>query len=182
MNMCTIPHPDSCSISQRPAGTILTSYSVTVIVTCLFLSAPIAQREMDQQVLPTLPKETTVTGIVVALGPRVIRDDDRCRQLLVVRATGRGNGKLQNRYLLVPRNYDCEAGDFTNQTFQNKRKWRFPIIRGADCDRTFEQIKDMPSVHPPGVFDSVPWMKFVPGNDGEKMSLKQNLLCYEING
>lgn len=101
---------------------------------------------------------------------------------MVVRTIGRGNGRLKNRYLLVPRNYGCDADDFTNESFENKRKWRFPLIRGADCDRTFEQIKDMPFVHPPGVFGSVPWMKFVPGNDGEKMSLKQKLLCYEING
>ncbi len=127
------------------------------------------------------PKQTTVTGIVVALGGRVIRDDGACRQLMVVRTTARGNGKLRNAYLLVPRNYNCDAGDFTNEMFQNKRKWRFPLIRGADCDRTFEQIKDMAFVHPPGVFGSVPWMKFVPGNDGEKMSLTQKLLCYEIS-
>lgn len=127
------------------------------------------------------PKQNTITGIVVALGGRVVRDDDRCRQIIVVRATGRGNGKLDNTYLLVGRNYDCDARDYMNEMFQNKRKWRFPLIRGADCDVTFEQIKNMPFVHPPGLSGSVPWMKFVLGNDGEKMSLKQKLLCYEIN-
>jgi hypothetical protein len=132
-----------------------------------------------QQKATKEPKQTTITGIVVALGGRVIRDDGRCRQLMVVRATGRGNGKSKNKYLLVPRNYDCNAGDFTNEMFQNKRKWRFPLIRGADCDRTFEQIKDLAFVHPQGVFGSVPWMKMVPGNDGEKLSLTQKLLCYE---
>jgi hypothetical protein len=136
----------------------------------------------DQQRAAKALKQTTVTGIVVALGARVIRDDGSCRQIVVVRATGPGNGKLKTAYLLVPRNYDCNAGDFTNEMFQKKRKWRFPLIRGVDCDRTFEQIKDMPFVHPPGVFGSVPWMKFVPGNGGERMSLKQKLLCYETNG
>ena len=136
----------------------------------------------NQQRSAKEPKQTTITGIVVALGQRVVRDDDRCRQLTVVRATARGNGNLKNKYLLVPRNFDCNDGDFTNAMFQNKRKWRFPLIRGADCDRTFEQIKDMTFVHPTGVGSSVPWMKMVPGNDGEEMSLTQKLLCYEING
>ena len=134
-----------------------------------------------QQTAANEPKQTTVTGIVVALGGRVIRDDDRCRQLMVVRTTGRGNGNLKNKYLLARRNYDCNAGDFTNEMFQNKRKWRFPLIRGADCDVTFEQVKDMPVVSP-GDLSRVPWLKMVPGNDGEKMSLTQHLLCYEING
>lgn len=136
----------------------------------------------NQQTSAKEPKQTTVTGIVVALGARAVRADNRCRQLTVVRATARGNGNLKNKYLLVPRNFDCADGDFTNEMFQNKRKWRFPLIRGADCDRTFEQIKHMTFVHPQGVFSSVLWMKMVPGNDGEKIALTQKLLCYEIDG
>ena len=136
----------------------------------------------NQQRSAKEPKQTTITGIVVALGERVVRHDDRCRQLTVVRATARGNGNLKNEYLLVPRNFDCNESDFTNEMFQNRRKWRFPLIRGVDCDRTFEQIRDISFVHPSGVFRSVRWMKMVPGNDGEKISSKQKLLCYEFNG
>jgi hypothetical protein len=138
--------------------------------------------DADQQMVTKQSERITVTGIVVALGGRVLRDDGACRQLMVVRTTSRGNGKLRNKYLLVPRNFDCKAGDFTSETFQNKRKWRFPLIPGADCSITFEQIRDIPSLHPLGVSSSVPWMKLVPGNDGEKMALTQKLLCYEING
>lgn len=136
---------------------------------------------MDQQASATLPKQTTVTGIVVALGGRVNRDDGRCRQLMVFQASGQERGKLKTRYLLVPRNYDCNAGDFTNEKFQNKRKWRFPLVRGADCDVTFEQVKYMPIVSP-GDLRRVLWIKPVPGNNGEQMSPTQKLLCYEIDG
>jgi len=72
------------------------------------------------------PQQTTITGIVVALGGRVVRDDGRCRQLMVVRATGPTKGTLKNKYLLVPRNYDCNAGDFTNEMFQNNGSGDFP--------------------------------------------------------
>ena len=167
----------------------MTSHCFLLIVTSLSflqleaaLPSSYANPNPNQHRSAKEPKQITVTGIVVALGQRVVRDDDRCRQLTVVRATARGNGNLKNKYLLVPRNFDCNDGDFTNAMFQNKRKWRFPLIRGADCDRTFEQIKDMTFVHPTGVGSSVRWMKMVPGNDGEEMSLTQKLLCYEING
>jgi len=129
----------------------------------------------------TLPKRTTVTGIVVALGGRVNRDDGRCRQLMVFRVTGRENGALKNKYLLVPRNYDCNAGDYTNEMFQNKRKWRFPLVRGVDCDTTFEAVQYMPVVSP-GDLRRVLWTKPVPGNNGEQMSQTQKLFCYEIDG
>lgn len=158
----------------------MTSTSLLLIVTSLILQPSTVWRAADGPGSVKEPKQTTITGIVVALGGRVIRDDDRCRQLMVVRTTGPGNGKLKNRYLLVSRNYDCTAGDFTNEMFQNKRKWRFPLARGADCDLTFEQIRDMPVVSP-GDVRRVPWMKFVPGNNGEQMSVTQKLLCYEIN-
>jgi hypothetical protein len=90
--------------------------------------------------------------------------------------------KAKNTYLLVPRNYNCETADFTNEMFQKKRNWRFPLVRGSDCDHTFEQIKNLPSVSPDGQFRSTPWLKMVLGNDGEKMSPTQKLLCYELNG
>lgn len=163
--------------------------SLLLIVSCLILPAPGAcpsravcsADARHQQTVAGAPKQTTITGIVVALGGRVNRDDGRCRQLIVVRTTGRGNGKLKNTYLLVPRNYDCNSKDFTNEMFQNKRKWRFPLIRGADCDLTYEQVKYLPVVSP-GDLRRVLWMKLVPGNDGEKMSPTQKLLCYELNG
>ncbi len=186
---------------KRLAKSIMTSFIVFIVTSLTFPwlnvrpEAAQSSRYCDMNQLTTVnryqpaasqqtsgkgSKQTTITGVVVALGGRAIRDDDRCRQLMVVRATGRGNGGLKNKYLLVPRNYDCNAGDFTNETFQNKRKWRFPLIRGADCDATFEQIKDMTFVHAPGIFGSVPWMKLVPGNDGEQMSLTQKLLKQEL--
>jgi hypothetical protein len=81
----------------------------------------------------------------------------------------------------VPRNYNCDANDFTKEMFQEERKWRFPLIRGADCDVTFEQVKYMPVVSP-GDLRLVPWLQIVPGNDAEKMPLTQKLLCYQLNG
>lgn len=161
-----------------------------LIVSCLILPAPGAclpravcsADARCQQTVADAPKQTTIIGIVVALGGRVIRDDGGCRQLIVVRTTGRGNGKLKNTYLLVPRNYNCDAGDFTNEMFQGKRHWSFPVGRGSDCDHTFEQIKNLPSISPAGDFRGTPWLKLVPGNDGEKMSPTQKLLCYELNG
>ena len=141
-----------------------------LIVTCLIFPA---------QETATGPNQLTATGIVVALGGRVFRDDDRCRQLLVVRATA---GKLKNAYLLVGRNFNCDAADFTNESFKNKTKWRFPLTPRADCHVTYEQIKDMSSMSPTGPSNPTPWMKLVPKNDGEKMPQTQKLLCYEMNG
>jgi len=128
------------------------------------------------------PKEITVSGSVVALGGTALREHKRCRQLMVVLTANRKENQLRNTYLLVPRNYTCNAGAFTNETFRRKQKWIFPLIRGVDCDRTFGQIKDRPLISPTGFHGSVPWMKIVPGNDDKKMSETQNLLCYEING
>lgn len=144
--------------------------SLLIIVACLLVQA--------QE-----PTQTTVTGIVVALGQTAVRDDDRCRQLMVVRTTGRGNGKLKNTYLLVARNYDCDAGHFKDELFLQKRKWRFPVIRSSGRpDVTFEQIKDFRHISPGGQSWSEPWMHMVPGNGGEKMPPTQKLLSYEING
>ena len=170
----------------------MTGSSLPFIVICLVLHTPNARlpqavsfagAQHDQTVTGATKQPTTsVTGIVVALGGRVVRADGRCRQLMVVRTTRRGNVKLNNTYLLVPRNYDCDAADFTNEMFQKKRNWRFPLVRGSDCDHTFEQIRNLPSVNPGGQSGSIPWLKIVPGNDGEKMSPTQKLLCYELNG
>ena len=157
----------------------MTRSSLLLIVTCLILPTAIV---CPPTVSSAQPKQTTVTGIVVALGGRAIRADGRCRQLMVVRTTGRGNGKLKNTYLLVPRNYNCDAGDFTNEMFRRKRLWSFPLVRGPDCDRTFEQMKNLTSISPGGQISSTPWLKLVPGNGGEKISPTQKLLCYELNG
>lgn len=170
----------------------MTSSSLRLIVLCLLLSEPSAHllqaecageaRHHQTVSGATKPTTTTVIGIVVAIGGRVVREDGRCRQLLVVHTTARQKVKLKNKYLLVPRTYDCDAADFTKEMFQYKRNWRFPLVRGSDCDHTFEQIKNLPSVSPGGQSSSTLWMKFVPGNDGEKMSPTQKLLCYELNG
>jgi len=170
----------------------LTSSSLLLILICLILSGPSARVPQavcsadarPHQTIAGATKQptTTVTAIVVALGGRVVRDDGGCRQLMVVRTTGPGNGKLKNTYLLVPRNYNCDAGDFTNDMFQRKSLWSFPLVRGSECDHTFEQIKDLPSLSPGGEFRSTRWLKLVPGNDGEKLSPTQKLLCYELNG
>lgn len=170
----------------------MTSSSLLLILTCLMLSGPNARlpqamwfvdaRHHQTIAGATNKPTTTVTGIVVALGGRVVREDDGCRQLMVLRTTGSGNGKLKNTYLLVPRNYKCDAGDFTNEMFQRKSLWSFPLVRGSECDHTFEQIWNLPSVSPAGHFRSTRWLKLVPGNDGEKLSPTQKLLCYELNG
>ena len=156
----------------------MTSSTLLLVVACLFLPVPIVR---PATIRSAHTEQTTITGIVIALGGRVIRDDGRCRQLMVVRTTGRGNGKLKNRDLLVPRNYNCDANDFTNEMFQRKKRWRFPLVRASDCDATYEQVRYVPVVSP-GDLRLVLWMKLVPGNGGEKLSPTQKLLCYELNG
>jgi len=137
---------------------------------------------LTRQDTPTAPIQIAVNGIVVSLGPIVLREDNRCRQLMVVRPNGKNPQALKNTYLLVARNYDCSLGAFTNEHFRKKQKWTFSLTRGVDCDRTYGQIKDMPRLSPEGIFGSDPFMKLVPGNDGKKLSADQKLLCYEFNG
>ena len=149
--------------------------SLLLLATCLIVSTPI-QRGAEQ-----LPAKVTVTGIVIALGGSVQRDDGLCRQLFVVRTTNRGNDSLNNTYLLVGFNYNCDAGPSTAEMFQKKRKWIFVLVPRSDCDPTFEQIRDMPLISPGGEFRRVPWMKMVPGNDEKLISPTQKLLCYEMN-
>ena len=149
--------------------------SLLLLATCLILSTPIRQGAEQRSA------KVTVTGIVIALGGNVQRDDDLYRQLLVVRTTNRGNDKLNDTYLLVGLNYNCAAGPFTTEMFRRKRKWAFRLIPRSEGDSTFEQIKDMPLISPGGEFRRVPWMKMVPGNDDKKISPRQKLLSYEMN-
>ena len=149
--------------------------SLLLLGVCLILSPPI-QLGAEQQ-----SAKVTVTGIVIALGKNVQRDDGLCRQLLVVRTTNRGNEKLNDTYLLVGLNYNCAAGPFTTEMFQKKRKWAFRLIPRSDGDSTFERIKDMLFISPSGEFQRVPWMKMVPGNDDKNISPTQKLLSYEMN-
>lgn|GEM_PF-2232207 len=146
-----------------------------LIASCLIVSTLVEQEQ------PERSAKVRVIGIVVALGGSVQRDDGRCRQLMVVRTTNRGNDKLNYTYLLVGLNYNCDAGALTIEMFQKNRKWTFTLIRGSDCDHTFEQIKDMPFISPGGEFRHVAWMKMVPGNNARKISGTQKLLCYEMN-
>ncbi len=152
------------------------------LIAISLLPASIVQREATSQLSLSEPKEITLTGIVVALGGSAVREDGRCRQLMVVRVTSKESDVLRDKYLLVPRHYTCDAGAFTNETVQRKQKWTLRLTRGADCDSTYEQIQNFVTISPGGEINSVPWMKIVPGNGGEKISATQKLLCYDING
>lgn len=128
------------------------------------------------------PKQITVTGVVIALNSGIVLTDGPCRQSMVVRVIRRDKGRPKNSYVLVRRDYGCDAKPLPIEMFQAKRRWGFTLIRDLSCDHTYEEIDDIVGISPGGGYYRIPIMKIVSGNEGDRMSTTQKFACYRLKG
>ncbi len=160
-------------LSVRPEEALGSRYSnMNPALTTVSRYRPAAQGAEER------PKQTTITGVVVALNQGIVLTDGPCRQSMVVRVTHRGRGMPKNRYVLVRRDYGCDANPHPIEMFHAKRRWELTLIRDSTCDHTFEEIKDIVSMSPASGPYRIPVMKIVPGNGGEKIPTTRKLACY----
>ena len=87
------------------------------------------------------PNRTKITGVVVACDNGVVLTDGPCRQSMVVWVTRRNKGKPKEPYILVRREYPCNAGAFPVEMFQAKQTREFSLIRDSSCDQTFGRLR-----------------------------------------
>ena len=141
-----------------------------------YLPAPIPQKSSKE------PKQTKITGVVVAYNEGIVLTAGPCRQLMVVRATHWGKDKPRDPHILVRRDYPCDIGAFPAGMFQAKQIWEFNLVRDSSCDRSFDEIKDIVSMGPASGSYRIPVMKRVPGDEGRKMPTTVRFGCYRLTG
>jgi len=125
---------------------------------------------------------TKVTGVVIAYDNGVMLTDGPCRQSMVVWVTRRNKGKPKEPYILVRREYPCNAGAFSAEMFQAKGTREFSLIRDSSCDHTFEEIKDIVAMSPASGPYRIPLMKRVAGIADDKMPTDVKFTCYRLTG
>jgi hypothetical protein len=125
---------------------------------------------------------TNITGVVVAYDNGVVLTAGPCRQSLVVWVTRRNKGKPKEPYILVRREYPCNAGAFPAEMFQAKQTREFSLIRDSSCDHTFEEIKDIIGISPGGGAYRIPLMKRVAGGAGDRMPTAVKFTCLRLTG
>lgn len=125
---------------------------------------------------------TKITGVVVAYDNGVVLTAGPCRQSMVVWVTSRGQGKQKESYILVRREYPCNAGALLDEMFQAKQTREFSLIRDVSCDHTFEEIRDIIGISPGGGHYRIPLMKRVAGSAGDKMPTAVKFTCYRLTG
>lgn len=125
---------------------------------------------------------TKITGVVVAYDTGVVLTTGPCRQSMVVWVTRRNKGKPKKTYILVRREYPCNAGAFPAEMFQAKQTREFSLIRDSSCDHTFEEIKEIIGISPGGGYYRTPLMKRVAGSAGDKMPTAVKFTCYRLTG
>ena len=125
---------------------------------------------------------TKITGVVVAYDNGVVLTAGPCRQSMVVFVTRRNKGKPKEPYILVRREYPCNAGAFPAKIFQAKQTREFSLIRDSSCDHTFEEMKEIIGINPGGGSYRIPLMKRVTGSAGDKMPTAVKFTCYRLSG
>ena len=143
-----------------------------------YLPAPIPQKSSKE------PKQTKITGVVVAYNEGIVLTAGPCRQLMVVRAThwGKDKDKPKDPRILVRRDYPCDIGAFAAGMFQAKQIWEFNLVRDSSCDHSFDEIKDIVSMSPASGPYRIPIMKRVAGVEGDKMPTTVKFVCYRLTG
>lgn len=166
--------PEEVVSSATHAATAETAVSLATSGQCKNVSPPVPS--------PSPSNQTKITGVVVAVSGGIVLTDGLCRQSMVVRVTRREKWKPKNPYILVRRDFGCDAKPLPTEIFQAKRTWRFILARDSSCDHTFEEIKDLVAPSPASGPYRIPVMKMVPGNEGEKMPTTRKLACYRLTG
>ena len=145
---------------------------------------PRLRSDRDTPIQPSSKEvnRTKITGVVVAYDNGVVLTDGPCRQSMVVRVTRRYKGNPKKPYILVRREYPCNAGAFPAEMFQAKRARKFSLTRDSSCDHTFEEIKDLIGISPASGPYRIPLMKRVAGTAGDKMPTAVKFTCYRLTG
>ncbi|MEK6303909.1 MAG: hypothetical protein AABO41_24660 [Acidobacteriota bacterium] len=145
---------------------------IVSVIAVLFLSASAHGRGQG------IEKEK-VTGAVVAYDVGLGGSGGSCWQHLIVRTGEKDRQKYAGEYLVVRYESSCMRL-IPERVLKRRQRWTFSMTRSVSCDQTIGDLLYLTNVNPEGGSSRTPLLKFVPGEEAERISKAAALPCYVL--